>query len=204
MPTEPAGQRGGGSGEGTSSRGLLKPGVWSLWLIVPLPLAQNHRKRVPGPPPSLDVPRGGLSPGCVSAGVPDECSCLCARRRPMRSVSLAVVLAPKARSSGVPATNVSTGCVPAPGHRTLGRLGAAIAPPSPHSAASSPGASRGVSPPPCSVFGTERPHRPVLSPNLVPASTEEQGGYARAPSPRGRAGPPGPGRLLQWHKLLLP
>lgn len=62
------------------SRELLKPGFWSLWLIAPLPLAQNHRKRVPGPPPSLDVPRGGLSLGCVSADVPDECSCLCARR----------------------------------------------------------------------------------------------------------------------------
>lgn len=118
------------------------------------------------------------------------------------TLSSAVVLAPKAHSSGLPAPNVPTGCTPAQVTVLCPAQPAPCLPqvPGHHGAPPSPTLS--------SVFGTERPHCPSPRPPSGPGQHRGMGSEHVPPSPQGGAGlfqAGGEcGGRLQWHSDSFP
>lgn len=156
----------------------------------------------PGGPPEPREPGAGPAtlPGRAWACRERGCApgvCVSVRGRLACTLSLAVVLAPKARSSGVPAPDVPVGCTPA--------WATGVCPVQPALCPLRERGHHGACLAPGPVFGTESPHCPAPPP---PAGPGQHGGPGRnraSPSPRGGRGPSRPGRAAAaMAQRLLP
>ena len=151
----------------------------------------------PGGSPEPQEPRTGPAtlPGRAWAcrecrRAPGVCMAVCVAARPTRC--LAVMLAPKARSSGVPAPNVPVGCTPA--------WVTGLCPAQPALCPPRELGHHGACPPPGPVFGTESPHCPAPPPPAGPGQHRGPGRKRVSPSPRGGRGPSSwGGAWLRWN-----
>lgn len=181
------------------SWGVCSPGsLWKPGVLATLVNCLPHRvvRLSPGSPGQGRPPSLGEPGPAVSVDVLLACACLCVAAWPAH-LSLAVVLAPKARSSGVPAPDVPVGCTPA--------WATGVCPVQPALCPLRERGHHGACPAPGPVFGTESPHCPAPPP---PAGPGQHGGPGRnraSPSPRGGRGPSRPGRAAAaMAQRLLP
>lgn len=166
---------GGGQGRACGPGSFWKPGFQPLWSLTCLHLAQDRRKPAPKalhahwPCPRVELCWGSCRRGRARA---------CAQPPAHTLMSLAVMLAPKARSGGVPAPHVPTGHIPVPGRWTLGWLGAASALTSLRSALESWGITK---PPGLRLALKDRTAQPLF---LYPVRPHKGSGWASTPSPQ--------------------